>query len=578
MLEHALRYFAQGIKVIPLKPRDKWPLVPWKGVEITEERIREWWGQWPDANIGILLSESDLLVIDIDNKEGFEEVKKLGFDTDTWLSQSGKGFHLYYRHDGLKSRATKCGDSRGIDVLAAGYVIAPPSVHPSGRVYEWLDQEHLKPAPSWAIRHLERVEAETIDIGALPEVTLDDLRVPDKAKKLIVEGTSDEYPSRSEAVFAAIRYLLNAGHTNEEIAAVLLNEEWAIGERVRERTDSLYYIKGEIGRARAKGTKPVLDDGRDVLLDREGVLALLRDDPTEWLIEGVLPTGMLCVLGAYAKSGKSTMALHVAKALLQGRPFLGHNAKRSPVVYVNFEMHLDTWAKMCTDIFGAETEWPVLVHRPTSPTKHEILCRYVERLGTSQKGLLIIDAARKAFALEGEEENWAGSMGMKVREIADVARDTGWAVLLIHHSSRRYFHGNISISDLSGTGDVAAAADVIWIWRANEDQTKPGQLLMDGRVHKKALYDVLLSREHCERVDGEAQIPTRYLVLEALAKVEEGLSTGEIVDLTGLPPRTVRYHLAKLVEEGAAERLGTANSPTVKYRLATKEGEHGKGV
>src|SRR5690606_41498279 len=107
-----------------------------------------------------------------------------------------------------------------------------------------------------------------------------------------------------------------------------------------------------------------------------------------------------------------------------------------------------------------------------------------------------IDAAREAFGLEGEEENWAGSMGMKVREIADVARDTGWAVLLIHHSSRRYFHGNISISDLSGTGDVAAAADVIWIWRANEDQMKPGQRLMDGRVPKKAPYAGRLTREH----------------------------------------------------------------------------------
>jgi hypothetical protein len=37
-----------------------------------------------------------------------------------------------------------------------GYVIAPPSIHPSGRAYTWVDQRQLQPLPRWLLERAAR--------------------------------------------------------------------------------------------------------------------------------------------------------------------------------------------------------------------------------------------------------------------------------------------------------------------------------------------------------------------------------------------------------------------------------------
>ena len=68
MMEHALEYISQGFKVFPIVNGGKTPLTKNGLKDATEIQpgVKEYWGKWPDANIG--LSTQGLVVIDFDVK------------------------------------------------------------------------------------------------------------------------------------------------------------------------------------------------------------------------------------------------------------------------------------------------------------------------------------------------------------------------------------------------------------------------------------------------------------------------------------------------------------------------------
>lgn len=156
----ALDYLARGWSVIPCCPPDhagcsknhtdrckgnnrgKTPLLSswseYQGRLPTEEEVRKWWQRWPTANIAVLTGKlSGIIVLDVDSAEGEEVVQKLGLPA-TAVSKTSKGRHYIFKHPGAEtSNAAKILDNK-VDFRGdGGYIIAPPSVHASGHVYEW---------------------------------------------------------------------------------------------------------------------------------------------------------------------------------------------------------------------------------------------------------------------------------------------------------------------------------------------------------------------------------------------------------------------------------------------------------
>lgn len=161
MLKHALNYAARGWRVFPCKPRGKTPRTKHGHNDATTDagKIRDWWSACPDANIGLATGDG-LAVVDVDNPDGLYELEaKHGDLPDTLGAVTGSGgAHLFFRYDGDELRS-KNGFGRGVDLKAdGGYVIAPPSVHPSGGVYAWdtaddLPSEVITPLPAWIRAH-----------------------------------------------------------------------------------------------------------------------------------------------------------------------------------------------------------------------------------------------------------------------------------------------------------------------------------------------------------------------------------------------------------------------------------------
>ena len=154
MLRDALNYLQRGFSVVPLRLKNKRPLVPWEEYQRrppTEEEVSRWWAKWPEANIGIVTGEvSGLVVVDVDGEKGLETAKRLGLPEGPTV-KTGNGYHRYFRHPGdgeIRNFQTKPG-LEGIDLRGdGGYVVAPPSIHPSGETYQWIILLDSMPLPT----------------------------------------------------------------------------------------------------------------------------------------------------------------------------------------------------------------------------------------------------------------------------------------------------------------------------------------------------------------------------------------------------------------------------------------------
>lgn len=150
--EAALDYARAGIGVFPVEPRGKRPLTRhgFKDASVDLEQIRAWWGQWPDANLGVPTGLA-FDVVDIDGPAGmacmYSTTAPL-IDTLTVLgialtSRDG-GRHVYVPPAGIGNGTSLW---PGIDYRGqGGYVVAPPSIGANGRRYEWAQPLDLAAA------------------------------------------------------------------------------------------------------------------------------------------------------------------------------------------------------------------------------------------------------------------------------------------------------------------------------------------------------------------------------------------------------------------------------------------------
>lgn len=218
--EAALWYATNGFAVFPLKPKSKVPATEHglKDATTDEEKIRDWWSKCPDYNVGIATGEASggLVVIDLDvdlekGKDGVAVYKEWtnthGKHSKTWMSLTGRGgLHLLYR-DSSKWKNT-VGRNTGIDIRAeGGYIVAPPSIHPNGRLYEWV-----KGGPG------------EMEIAEADDVVRNFLRGQEKqnqAKKDAPEGAEILMGERNNTLFKLASSLQAKGLSDEAISAAI---------------------------------------------------------------------------------------------------------------------------------------------------------------------------------------------------------------------------------------------------------------------------------------------------------------------------------------------------------------------
>jgi hypothetical protein len=161
MAEAALIYANRGLPVFPLKARGKEPLTinGFKDASCDKIQVKNRWEVYPEANIGIPTGVC-FWVLDIDGIDGESSLKSLEGQHSP-LPQTyevitgGGGRHVYFQLPAKKEIKNSVGKiGKNIDVRGiGGYVVAPPSLHTSGKRYEVsVDSlDTIEPAPDWLI-------------------------------------------------------------------------------------------------------------------------------------------------------------------------------------------------------------------------------------------------------------------------------------------------------------------------------------------------------------------------------------------------------------------------------------------
>jgi hypothetical protein len=396
------------------------------------EVIQRW---WPKANVGIATGAvSGLVVVDIDPRHGgdgtldhlLEEHGRLP-DTVEVLTGGG-GRHLYFAHPG--GRVLSKTIAPGVDVKGdGGYVVAPPSVHASGRRYEWEASSlpgmvPVASLPRWLADLVAEKPGDGLGFGS---------DGPKRSHTLA--GVSEG--QRGDAVFKLAARCRRLGNTFDEALVLAIAKAQACAPPYPERLTAKA-VASAYGRYRG----PENDGDGDDLLDRPRRRILWGDGveqlpPPEWLVDEVLVRGSLAVLYGEPGLGKSFVAVDLAGCVAAGLSWHGREVRQGRVIYIAAEGVGDLGLRVSS--FRATRDGLSLpnlgfILEPINlfdGQGSDLAAQLLEELADDRPVLIIFDTL--ARSMDGGDESSARDMGRVVADLDRVRHATGATVLVVHH-------------------------------------------------------------------------------------------------------------------------------------------------
>lgn len=291
---------ARGWRLLPVLARAKTPLVKeWQRLATSDlGQLETWAVQFPGCNWGMATGlGSGVFVLDVDGEPGVAALlayqEKGHWLPNTLSVTTGKGSHVYFRWpEGQTIRNSAGKLAKGLDIRGdGGYVVIPPSVHPSGEPYLYGDpNEPVTDAPGWLLEMIRQPTQPFPVVSATVSTIGPGQRTPllfKLAGKLRAEGVPPE------GIFAALQGLnatFDPPHEEKKLRQIAKGVE--------------RYPAGQMS--------GILAPDLVCLADVEAL-------PVPWLWKGYLAFGMLAMLSGDPDAGKTFIALAIAADLSNGR-------------------------------------------------------------------------------------------------------------------------------------------------------------------------------------------------------------------------------------------------------------------
>lgn len=362
-LEAAHYYASIGWRVFPCN-RDKTPGTAhgFKDATTDPERIERWWAEDPNYGIGCATGrESGFFVLDLDLKhDGPQKLVDLlakyngGVDFYTRLSKTGSGgYHRFFLYpEGWNVTNSSGSLPLGMDVRGeGGYVILPPSRHPSGSSYQWIRRgdkgvDAIQAAPPWLLEQITRkpkassehddftTKADDGTIFEIHEGGIDNYLAH-------LAGSMRHYGFHEDAIYVALVEMLDRiepGHTHTEADCR------RIAHSIASKPTDAGVIRRlhELAEEAEEKTEPEDERERDDFglvwhtVDEIGQMNIPEPWFLVWPRFGAAMTTIIA--GKWKSAGKTTLALSAIRAMQEGKPFLGKPTTTVPVVYLTREV------------------------------------------------------------------------------------------------------------------------------------------------------------------------------------------------------------------------------------------------
>lgn len=238
---------------------------------------------------------------------------------------------------------------------------------------------------------------------------------------------------------------------------------------------------------------------------------LLSQPPREYIVDPWLPQRSLVVAFGAPASGKSLLALTLARAIATGTSFGGIPTKPGRVAYVAAEASEDLGPRLkaliTPDARASLSENLRFV--PAAPQLHRdglqgLLTTL--RLHGDAWALIIIDTLARCFV--SGDENSAQEMGEFVAACEELRDALSASVLLLHHANRGGF-------DERGSNALRGAADVMWRVSLKTRRVTVQCVKHRSAAPPKAMSLELASIEVASAGDGPTSTTVRLLMPDA---------------------------------------------------------------
>jgi AAA domain len=316
-------------------------------------------------------------------------------------------------------------------------------------------------------------------------------------------------------------------------------------------------------------------------------LRSLNPDPVIWICKPWLALEAITELDGKAKTaGKTTFALAMCKAILNGEDFLGEKTMKSSIVYLTEESRSTFRSAVDRAGIGESENFHVLFWKETHALQNGFALGsvweqsiaeamdYAKSVGAT---VLIVDTFAQFARLTGDRENSAGHILEAVMPIQK-ARDAGLAVAIIRHERKEA--GSVGDSG-RGSSALSGAVDIVLRLQRPEGRQPANyrQLQSVSRYDDTPPELMILRNESdgCYELIGETKaIAVSEAVREMLAilpeKPEVALTLDQISEALSIPRTTLQSAISDLEAKGSIAKVGRGvKGDSLRYHLNSAE-------
>lgn len=483
----------RGIEAVAERMREDGHLIGKWGATNDPEVLRAYFEAMPDATgIGLLCGpESGVDVLDIDGEKGLASLRALGYTLEdikalgvpmVRTGRDGVGLHAYFIADPQRrvTSNNRKGERGGLDAKGGGggYVVLPPSVHPdTGRAYAWEQQGVPQPWPEAILEAVKKKERPVAPVligpgvpsnppawAASPGLRFRGKTALERARAYIatMPGAVSGQGGHDQTFNAACRAAVDFGLNRDEVRLVLeefnarCSPPWSEKELEHKVDEAMKKAAAspDLGRAlksdkpkkaaqSAAGTEDEEQQEdqaarvariKSLFLSPEALRAWAKEQPREWIVEGLLPTrAVVFVTGVEKEAGKSSFVWSLVGQAERGGDFLNRTLPKCRAVILTEEDRSDLEEKM--EAFGITRGIVLPQERVFDEAMEDTVAAAAEMVRESGAKIVVIDTFAAFAQLEGDAESKSG-VAQLLKPLRKLAREAGVLVLVIHHTSK----------------------------------------------------------------------------------------------------------------------------------------------